>query len=156
MTESERKNAPTVLNRKATHDYQILKKIVAGIELVGSEVKSCREGKIQLVDAFAMFERGELYLHKAHIAEFKQSGPHFNHIPTRKRKLLLHKTELRRLEQELKVSSSTLIPLKVFFMRGFVKLELGLAKGKSKGDKRQSIKAKEETRRAAQAKKQAR
>jgi SsrA-binding protein len=150
----EKKNAPTVQNRRALHDFQILKKIEAGIELKGSEVKSCRLGKVQLVDSFAFFDKGELFLHKAHIAEYKQSGPHFNHIPTRKRKLLLHRSELRKLEQELKVASTTLVPLKIYFSKGNVKVELALAKGKTKGDKREALKKKEETRALAQAKKQ--
>jgi SsrA-binding protein len=151
----EKKNAPTIQNRRALHDFQILKKIEAGIELKGSEVKSCRQGKVQLVDSFAIFEKGELFLHKAHISEYKQSGPHFNHVPTRKRKLLLHRSELRKLEQELKVASTTLVPLKIYFSKGNVKVEIALAKGKNKGDKREALKKKEETRSLAQAKKQA-
>ena len=136
----DKKNAPTIQNRRALHDFQVIKKIEAGIELKGSEVKSCREGKVQLVDSFAIMEKGELFLHKAHISEYKQSGPHFNHLPTRKRKLLLHRAELRKLEQELKVASTTLVPLKIYFSKGNVKVEIALAKGKKIHDKRETIK----------------
>ena len=149
--QKEEKKAPTILNKKAGHDYHILKKIEAGIELQGSEVKSCRDGKVQLVDSYASFERGELYLHKAHIAEFKQSGPHFNHVPTRKRKLLLHRSELAKLEAEIKTSGQTLVPTKLYFVKGYVKVELGLAKGKKAFDKRETIKKNDEKRRIDQA-----
>lgn len=144
--DKETKNAPTVLNRKANHDYQILKKFEAGVVLQGSEVKSCRDGKVQLVDSYAAFERGELFLHKAHIAEFKQSGPHFNHVTTRKRKLLMHASELKKLEMEIKTSGLTLIPLKFYFVKGNVKVEIGLAKGKKAFDKRETIKKGDEKR----------
>ena len=144
--EKEKQNSPTILNKKAGHDYHILKKFEAGIELQGSEVKSCRDGKVQLVDSYAAFERGQLYLHKAHIAEFKQSGPHFNHVPTRKRKLLLHRSELTKLESEIKTSGHTLVPTKLYFVKGFVKVELGLAKGKKAFDKRETIKKADEKR----------
>ena len=142
----DEKSSPTISNKKAFHEYHILKKIEAGIQLKGSEVKSCRDGKVQLVDSFASFDKGELYLQKAHIAEFKQAGPYYNHLATRKRKLLLHKSELRKLDHELKSTGQTLIPLRIFFSRGFVKVELGLAKGKKNYDKRQSIKQKDEKR----------
>ncbi len=142
----DEKSSPTISNKKAFHEYHILKKIEAGIQLKGSEVKSCRDGKVQLVDSFASFDKGELYLQKAHIAEFKQAGPYYNHLATRKRKLLLHKSELRKLDHELKSTGQTLIPLRIFFSRGFVKVELGIAKGKKNYDKRQSIKQKDEKR----------
>ncbi|MEZ4814979.1 MAG: SsrA-binding protein SmpB [Bdellovibrionota bacterium] len=154
--DKEKKNSPTILNKKAGHDYHILKKFEAGIELKGSEVKSCREGKVQLVDSYASFERGELFLHKAHISEFKQSGPYFNHLATRKRKLLLHRQELNKLENELKTSGQTLVPTKVYFVKGHVKVEIGLAKGKKAFDKRETIKKKDEKRRIDQAIKQRR
>lgn len=147
----EKKDAPQISNKKAFHEFHILKKIEAGIELKGSEVKSCRDGKVQLVDSYALFEKGELFLLKAHIAEFKQSGPYFNHLATRKRKLLLHRGELNKLEHELSSSGQTLIPLRVYFVRGNVKVELGLAKGKNKSDKRATLKNKEEARYVAQA-----
>lgn len=140
-------------NKKARHDFQILKTFEAGMVLKGSEVKSCRDGRVQLLDSYASFEKGELYLYKAHIAEFKQSGPFFNHETTRKRKLLMHKKELLNLRAEMEQSGSTLVPLKVYFKKGKVKIELGLAKGKTKGDKRQALKAKDEERSMRMAKK---
>lgn len=149
--DKEKKNSPSILNKKALHDYHVIKKIEAGIVLTGSEVKSCRDGKVQLVDSYASFDKGELYLMKAHIAEFKQAGPYFNHLATRKRKLLLHRGELRKLDAEIKTSGQTLIPLKIYFVRGNVKVELALAKGKKAYDKRETIKKKDEDRRVAQA-----
>lgn len=140
-------------NKKARHDYQILKVFEAGIVLKGSEVKSCRDARVQLLDAFATFEKGELFLHKANIAEFKQSGPFFNHDTVRKRKLLMHRKEMLNLRAEMEQSGSTLVPLRMYFKNGKVKVELGLAKGKNKGDKRQAIKAKDAERMLRQAKK---
>lgn len=133
-------------NRKARHDFHIESVIEAGMQLKGSEVKSCRLGKVQLVDSFANFEKGELFLHKAHIAEYAQGGPFFNHPPVRKRKLLLHKRELVRLADAIAQKGMTLVPLKVYFKHGLAKVELGLAKGKTKGDKRQSLKLKDSER----------
>lgn len=133
-------------NRKARFDYHIEKKIEAGIVLKGSEVKSLREGKLQLVDSYATFEGGEIFLVKANIAEFKQGGPFFNHEPTRKRKLLLHKKEIRNLKAAVDQDSYTLVPLRVYFSKGKAKVELGLAKGKNKGDKRQDLKDRDQKR----------
>ena len=133
-------------NRRAHHDYHIEKKIEAGIELKGSEVKSCREGKVQLVDCYGFFEKGQLFLIKAHIGEYKQGGPYFNHEPTRKRRLLLHKRELKNLAAQVEQDGCTLIPLKFYFKKSRVKVELGLARGKTKGDKRQSTKDREDSR----------
>jgi SsrA-binding protein len=133
-------------NKKARFDFHIEKTIEAGMVLKGSEVKSLRDGKVQLVDSFASFEKGELYLNKAHISEYKQGGPYYNHPPIRKRKLLLHKRELLNLKAQLDQQGYTLIPLRVYFKDGKAKLELGLAKGKNKGDKRSSVKDREEAR----------
>lgn len=133
-------------NRRAHFDYHIDKKIEAGIVLVGSEVKSCREGRVQLVDSYAAFEKNEVFLVKAHIAEFKQGGPFFNHEPTRKRKLLLHKREILSLKAATEQEGLTLVPLKIYFSKGRAKVELGLAKGKNKSDKRSTQKDKEQKR----------
>jgi SsrA-binding protein len=133
-------------NRRARFDFHVEKKFEAGIVLQGSEVKSCREGKVQLVDSYATIERGELYLMKAHIAEYKQGGPFFNHEPTRKRKLLVHRREIHQLRTALDQEGYTLVPLRIYFSKGLAKVELGLAKGKNKGDKRQSLKDKDEKR----------
>lgn len=140
-------------NKKARHDFQILRVFEAGMVLRGSEVKSCRNGKVQLVDSYAGFEKGELYLFKANIAEFNQSGPYFNHEIVRKRKLLMHRRELQNMKAEMDQSGSTLVPLRMYFKAGKVKIELGMAKGKNKGDKRQALKAKDEERSMRQAKK---
>ena len=143
-------------NRKARHDYHIDKVIEAGMQLTGSEVKSCREGRVQLVDAYALIERGELYLHKANIAEYKQGGPYFNHPPVRKRKLLIHKREMRALLEAVQQKGMTLVPTKMYFRRGKAKVELGLGKGKTKGDKRQSSKSRDADRALAQARRRTR
>lgn len=143
-------------NRKARHDYHIDKVMEAGIQLTGSEVKSCREGRVQLVDSYAMVERGELYLHKANIAEYKQGGPYFNHPPVRKRKLLVHKREMRSLLEAVQQQGMTLVPTKMYFRRGKAKVELGLARGKTKGDKRQSQKTRDADRAVAQARRRSR
>jgi SsrA-binding protein len=138
-------------NRKARHDYQIEKVIEAGIELTGSEVKSCRDGKAQLVDAYAAVERGEVYLYKSHISEYKQGGPYFNHPPVRKRKLLLHKREIIQLTESIAQKGLTLIPLKLYFKGPRAKVELGVARGKTKGDKRETLKRKDSDRDVARA-----
>ncbi len=140
-----------VQNRQASFQFHIEKKIEAGIELTGSEVKSCREGRAQLVDSYATIERGECWLYKTHIAEYKQAGPHFNHPPLRKRKLLLHKRELLNLKALLEQQGYTLIPLRMYFKRSRVKVELALARGKTKGDKRAAIKEREVNRETSSA-----
>lgn len=130
------------LNKKAPYNYFIEKCFEAGIELQGSEVKSCRLGKVQLIDSYASIERGELFLYKMHISEYKQGGPHFNHLPVRKRRLLMHKREILNLSASIEQQGYTLIPVRLYLSRGRVKVELGLAKGKSKGDKRETVKLK--------------
>jgi SsrA-binding protein len=138
-------------NKKARFDYQILKVFEAGMVLRGSEVKSCRDSKVQLLDSYAGFERGELWLYKVNIGEYKQSGPFFNHETTRKRKLLMHRKELANIKAEMEQSGATLVPLRMYFKAGKAKVELGLAKGKTKGDKRQTIKTKDAERSMRQA-----
>lgn len=145
------KMAPRIVNRRATFDYHVLDKFEAGLELVGSEVKSVRKGHVQLAGAFARIASGEVRLFGAHIEEYEQSNQ-FNHDPTRIRRLLLHKREIRRLEQRLKKEAgATLIPLEIYFRRGFAKVLLALAKGKTKFDKRDAIKAREDQRNIQQA-----
>ncbi len=133
-------------NKRAGFDYHIEKRLEAGIALAGSEVKSCRNGKVQLADSYAAIDRGEIFLHKAHISEYNQGGPFFNHVPQRKRKLLMHKREIRNLQAATEVEGFTLVPTRMYFKRGRIKVELGLAKGKTKGDKRQSDKKHESDR----------
>jgi SsrA-binding protein len=107
--------------------------------LVGTEVKSLRSGKIQLADAYGMVEGGEVYLHQLHIGTYPQ-GTVWNHEPRRRRKLLLHRREIERLERKVEEKGYTLIPLEVYFLRGRAKVRLGLCRGKKQYDKRASIK----------------
>ena len=126
-------------NRKARHDYHIEEKYEAGLSLLGSEVKSIREGKASLRDSFARFKGGELFVENMHIAPYSHGG-HFNHPPLRERKLLLHRQELRRLEGKVSERGYTLIPLSLYLNeKGKIKLELGLARGKLKADRRREI-----------------
>ncbi|MCC7409917.1 MAG: SsrA-binding protein SmpB [Phycisphaeraceae bacterium] len=132
--------SPRIANRKAHHDYHILEKIEVGIELAGSEVKSIRAGLVSLAEGFAQVEAsGELFLHSVHIGEYKQAGP-LGHIPVHPRKLLAHKREIQRLATKTSAKGFTLVPLAMYFVRGWVKVELGLATGKKAHDKRQDLK----------------
>ena len=134
--ETDEKNI--TVNRKARHEYSILQTYEAGIVLHGTEVKSLREGKANLVDSYAAVEAGEVWLHHTHISEYKQ-GSINNHEPTRTRKLLLNKSEIRRLIGKVKEKGLTLIPLRLYFKNGKVKVELALVKGKKVYDKREAI-----------------
>ncbi len=125
-------------NRKAYHDYQILETLEAGIVLTGTEVKSLRLGKCSLKDAYARIRDGEAWLIGMHISPYENAG-YASHDPFRERKLLLHKDEIKRLWRKVQEKGVTLIPLKVYFKRGRAKIELGLATGKKKYDKRQEI-----------------
>lgn len=129
-------------NRKATHDYHVLERYEAGIVLVGSEVKSIRDGKISLKEAYASFSRGELFMHAAHISEYRQAHAR-NHEPLRERKLLLHRRELDKLRDAVAKEGLTLIPLSVYLKDGRIKVELGLCRGKQMHDKRASLKERE-------------
>lgn len=133
-------------NRKARHEYYVLENYEAGIELRGTEVKSIRDNKVSFQDAFAAVSRGEVWLHKLHIAHYSH-GNRENHDPVRKRKLLLHRKEIIKIEQKLKEKGLTLIPLAVYLKNGLVKIELGLCKGKKLYDKRHSLQEKELKRR---------
>ena len=126
-------------NRKAKHNYHIEERMEAGISLVGTEVKSLREGTAHLQDAYASIENSEIFLHNAHISPYKE-GNRFNHEPKRVRKLLMHKREIERLIGKIQQKGFTLIPLSLYFNNeGKVKVELGLAKGKRQYDKRREI-----------------
>ena len=129
-------------NKKAFHDYHIEEKLEAGIVLTGTEVKSLRAGRVNLRDSYAAFERGELFLLGVHISPYEQ-GNIFNHDPLRTRKLLMHARELRRLYGKVQVAGYTLVPTKMYFKDGRVKVEIGLAKGKTTYDKRQTLAKKE-------------
>ncbi len=126
------------VNRKARHEYNILQTFEAGIVLVGTEVKALRQGKANLSDSYAVVQNGEVWLLNAHISEYKQGNIN-NHEPLRKRKLLLKKNEIRKLERAVQEKGNTLIPLRLYFSRGKVKVELAIAKGKKVYDKRHDI-----------------
>lgn len=127
-----------VRNRKARHEYQITQTFEAGIVLQGTEVKSIREGKINLSDSYAAIEEGEVWLKNVHISEYK-NGSINNHEPTRPRKLLLNRREIKKLAQKVKEKGFTLIPLGFYLSNGKVKVELALVTGKRKYDKREAI-----------------
>ena len=129
-------------NKKAYHDYFIEESYEAGIVLVGTEVKSLRDGKAQLVDSYAVFKGEELYLLNAHISPYSHAARD-NHDPTRSRKLLMHKKELAKLLGKVNERGYSLVPLKLYFSRGRVKVEIGLAKGKKLHDKRDTLRKKE-------------
>lgn len=123
------------VNRKARHDYFVLETFEAGIELVGTEVKSLRMGQVNLKDSWVEIEDGELLLHGMHISPYEK-GNIFNKDPLRPRRLLMHRKEIRRLAQQIKVEGYTLVPLSLYFKGSMVKVELGLCKGKKLYDKR--------------------
>lgn len=132
-------------NRKARHEYHISDTLEAGIALVGTEVKSLREGRANLQDAFCNVVNEEMMLMQCHISPFKHGG-HFNHESTRPRKLLLHKKEIKKYDTAIKQKGYTIIPLKLYFKSGRVKVEIGLAKGKKLYDKRADIAEKDSKR----------
>lgn len=125
-------------NRKARFDYHILEKFEAGMVLTGSEVKSLRNGQANLKDSYIAFKGDEAYLQKAHISIYTASS-YNNHEPERLRKLLLNRRELNKIFGALKEKGQTCVPLKMYFSKGKVKLEIALCKGKDKGDKRESV-----------------
>lgn len=129
-------------NKKAFFQYEIDEKIEAGLSLVGSEVKSLRDGKASLADAYGIIKNGEAFLLHAHIAQYPPSAM-FNHEPRRTRKLLLHKNEILKLDAKLNQKGLTLVPTILYFKKGKVKVELATAKGKRQYDKRESIKKRE-------------
>lgn len=131
-----------IQNRKVFHDYTIEETFDAGLVLQGTEVKSLRKGNASFTDAFAYVKNGEVWLRDFYIKPFEQ-GSYYNHNPRRDRKLLLSKKEIRELDRAVLQKGNTIIPLKIFFKNGFAKVQIGLAKGKKRFDKRQSIKQKD-------------
>ncbi|MGM7723781.1 SsrA-binding protein SmpB [uncultured Metabacillus sp.] len=129
-------------NKKANHDYTIEETYEAGIVLQGTEIKSVRNGRVQLKDSFARVERGEVFLHNMHISPYEQ-GNRYNHDPLRTRKLLLHKREIVKLIGATKEEGYALVPLKMYLKNGYAKVLIGLGKGKKKYDKREDLKKKE-------------
>ena len=143
-----KKSAPKGMickNRKARHDYFIDETFEAGIVLKGSEIKSCRQGKVNLKDSYAKIKKGELFLTNSHISPYSFANQ-LNHDPLRDRKLLLHKREIKRLIGKINERGMTLIPLCMYLKNGRAKVELGLARGKKLYDKRESIRNKTERR----------
>ncbi|MED4687777.1 SsrA-binding protein SmpB [Peribacillus frigoritolerans] len=129
-------------NKKAYHDFFIEQTFEAGIVLKGTEIKAIRAARVNLKDAFAKIENGEVYLHNLHVSPYEQ-GNQFNHDPLRTRKLLLHKKEISKLIGETKVTGYTIVPLKMYLKNGFAKVLIGLGKGKKQYDKRDDLKKKE-------------
>lgn len=128
-------------NKRALRDYHILDRYEAGLVLTGPEVKSLRAGKASIAEAFARVERDEVWLHGAHVTTYDPAGP-WNHDPTRPRKLLLHRREIRRLIGATQEKGLTLVPLELYFRRGIAKLTLALARGKKLHDRREDLKRK--------------
>ena len=138
-------NPGIATNRRARHDYTILDTYECGIVLVGTEVKSLREGRASLVDSFATIDEGEVWLRNLHIPEYSM-GSWTNHSPRRTRKLLLHRREIDSLMGKVRDGNKTLVPLRLYFSNGRLKVELGLAQGKQDYDKRQDLKRRAEER----------
>lgn len=137
-------------NRKARHDYHIEDVVEAGLVLTGTEVKSLRAGRASLVDGYASISEGQAWLYGVHIPEYTQ-GTWNNHTPRRTRKLLLHKGEITRLLGKTRETGMTLVPLSLYFLDGWVKVEIAVARGKKNYDKRQALAAKQAGREAARA-----
>ncbi|MDO5077315.1 SsrA-binding protein SmpB [Corynebacterium sp.] len=132
-------NPVIATNRRARHDYHILETYECGVALVGTEIKALREGKVTLNDAFATIDDGEIWLRHLHIPEYSH-GSWMNHSPRRSRKLLLHRREIDAIMGKVRDGNRTLIPLKLYFKNGRLKVELGLGQGKQNYDKRQDLK----------------
>jgi len=132
-----------IKNKKAWHDYEIIDKFVAGMQLTGTEIKSIRAGKATLVDSYCYFNQGELYVKGMHVTEY-DFGSIYNHFPKRDRKLLLTHRELRRLEKTVREKGLTIIALRIFIAKSsYAKLEIALARGKKEYDKREDLKKKD-------------
>jgi SsrA-binding protein len=144
MSQSNKKKKPAgntiALNKKARHDYLIEEEFEAGIALLGWEVKSLRDNRLQLAESYVLIKNGEAYLFGAHISPLKTASTHINPDPTRTRKLLLHRMELNRLIGAVERKGYTLVPLAMYWAHGLAKLKIGLGKGKKAYDKRASEK----------------
>ena len=141
-TEREKAEKIVAENRKAYHDYHILDTFEAGVALLGTEVKSIREGRVNLRDSFARVEAGEVFIYNVHISPYSHRG-YADHEPTRRRKLLLHREEIRRLVGKTVEKGMTLVPVRMYFKNGRVKIAVSLARGKKAHDKRETIKRRE-------------
>jgi SsrA-binding protein len=142
-------------NRKASHDYTILDTLEAGLVLAGTEVKSLRNGKASLQESWAVVENGEVFVHQLHIPPYEQ-GNRWNLDPVRKRKLLLHRSEIDKLRKAVEQKGHTLIPLKLYFTKGKAKLLIGVAKGRKTHDKREAIAERDARREMDRARRRAR
>lgn len=131
-----------VKNRKAKFNYAIEDTYVAGMVLKGTEIKSIRLGRVTLGEAYCYVNNGEVFVKNMNIAPYEM-GTHFNHAPTRERKLLLNKKEIRKIERSMEEQGMTIVPMRLFMSRGFAKLEIGIGKGKKLHDKRESLKEKD-------------
>lgn len=138
MAEKESSVKVVATNRRARHEYFIEETYEAGIALTGTEIQSVRQGRVSLTDAYAEVRNGEVFMVNAHVAEY-DFGNRFNHDPRRPRKLLLHKKEIGRLDSRVREQGYTIVPLRMYIVRGYAKVEIGLAKGKKLWDKRQDI-----------------
>lgn len=152
---ADRKKAERIIaeNRKALHDYHLLETFEAGMALVGTEVKAIREGRVNLRDSFARVEGGEIFVHNVHIGAYSSRG-YADHEPLRPRKLLLHRHEIRKLVGKTTEKGMTMVPVRMYFLNGRVKIAISLAKGKKDYDRRETIKRREidrETRAAIKA-----
>lgn len=133
-----------VKNKKAYHEYQILDKYIAGIQLQGSEVKSIKAGKVSISEAYCFINDGEIFIKGMHVTEHKEGGIHNNHVPVRDRKLLLKKKEILKLKEKTSQKGLTIVPLEIILSStGYVKIEVALCKGKNNFDKRESLKTKD-------------
>lgn len=132
-----------VVNKKARHDYFIEQSLEAGLSLEGWEVKSLRDNKVHIKESYVILKNSELFLFGAHITPMAHASTHVNPDPTRTRKLLLNRLEINRIKDKINQKGATIVPLKLYWVRGRVKLEIGVAKGKKAHDKRQDIKAKD-------------
>ena len=150
MAKKNQEDRVIASNRKARHDYEILDTFEAGMVLTGTEVKSLREGKASLVDGFGQFYRGELFIENCYIPEYL-NGSWTNHAARRRRKLLLHRQELVKIERKISEAGLTIVPLSLYFKSGRVKLEIGVARGKREYDKRQTLREKQDNREALRA-----
>ena len=137
-------------NRKALHDYEVLERVEAGLSLLGSEIKTIRQGRVNLGEAYARPDGGEMWLLNAHIAQYEAAGQ-FGHEATRRRKLLLHKSQIRQFTRAVTEQGLTLVPLRLYLKDGIAKVELALARGRKRYDKRAAIAKREAERDMARA-----
>ena len=139
MPDSSPAERPIAENRKARHEYHIFDTYEAGIVLLGTEVKSIREGRVNLKDSYGRLEKGEVFLHNLHVSPYSHRG-YADHEPLRKRKLLLTRQEIYKLKVKILERGFTLVPVRMYFKQGLVKVQLGIAKGKKSHDKRETLK----------------